>query len=71
MKLRDLRKLTYVSNGGEFMKNTKAARISETIENTLENIRAEGNDTPAEQKHNERREQAIRGLRKELNDLNR
>lgn len=52
------------------MKTTKRARISETIGNTQENIRKEGNDTLAEQKHNERREQAIRGLKKELNELN-
>lgn len=52
------------------MKDTKAARISETIENTVENIREEGNDTAAEQKHNERREQAISGLKKKLDELN-
>lgn len=70
MKLRDIQMLPACQNGGEFMKNTKAALISETIENTLKNIREEGNDTPGEQSHNERREQAVRGLRKELNELN-
>lgn len=48
------------------MKDTKAARISKTIQNTMENIREEGNDTAAEREHNARRERAIHGLQEKL-----
>ncbi len=64
------------------MKSTKAQRIANTIQNTLENMQEEENkisDNSEQlgsnsvlfmQKENERRENAVEGLRKKLDELN-
>lgn len=67
---------------GIVLKNTKSQRIANTIQNTLENMQEEENKISAHaeqldsnsvlfiQKENGRRENAVEGLRKKLDELN-
>jgi dihydroorotase len=64
------------------LKSTKSQRIANTIQNTLENMQEEENKIIAHaeqldsnsvlfmQKENERRENAVEGLRQKLDELN-